>query len=276
VGARAVAGGLLYQKWKDHFGKNDPDILVVRGTTLQFNPTFSAKIIERQLASDPQLYGAEYNSIWRDDLSTFITRSLLEAAVDVGVTVRPPLDGVKYFAFADPSGGEHDSFTLGIAHRDGNIVVLDLLAEYQAPFSPYAVAEQIAGLLKQYRCGEVVGDRYAARWVTDAFAKAGISYRKSEAERSVIYLDCLPLFTSGRVRLIDSGRLVAQFAALERRTFPTGRDRVDHGWAGRDDACNAAAGSLVLASRAAMHEVGHVVPFVVGTPRYIPGQRSCW
>jgi hypothetical protein len=250
--------GLLYQKWKDHYGKNDDDVLVVRGTTLQFNPTFSAAIIQRQLASDPQLYGAEYNSVWRDDLSTFITRNLLEAAVDVGVTVRPPQDDVKYFAFADPSGGEHDSFTLGIAHRDGNIVVLDLLAEYQAPFNPHAVTEQIAALLKQYRCTAVVGDRYAARWVTDAFAKVGITYRKSEAERSMIYLDVLPLFTSGRARLIDSPRLVAQFCGLERRTFPTGRDRIDHGRSGRDDACNAAAGALVLAART----VAQKIPFV--------------
>jgi hypothetical protein len=65
----------------------------------------------------------------------------------------------------------------------------------------------------------------------------------SERDRSAIYLDCLPLFTSGRARLIDNARLVAQFAALARRTFSTGRDRVDHGLSGRDDACNAAAGA---------------------------------
>ncbi len=54
--------GLLYQKWKDYYGRNDDDVLVVRGTTLQFNPTFDAKIIARQIESDPQLYNAEYNS----------------------------------------------------------------------------------------------------------------------------------------------------------------------------------------------------------------------
>jgi hypothetical protein len=41
---------------------------------------------------------------------------------------------------------------------------------------------------------------------------------------------------------------VAQFAALERRTFSTGRDRVDHGSSGKDDACNSAALALVLAA----------------------------
>jgi hypothetical protein len=134
-----------------------------------------------------------------------------------------------------PSGGAHDSFTLGISHRekDGSIV-LDLLFERHAPFNPSEVTEEIAALLKSYRCTQVTGDKYAARWVTEAFGKTGITYRQSEADRSAIYLDTLPLFTSGRARLIDSARLVAQFAGLERRTFSTGRDRVDHGKAGRE------------------------------------------
>jgi hypothetical protein len=242
--------GLLYQRYKDHYGKNDADVLVVRGTTLKFNPTFDAKIIERQIASDPQLYRAEYLSEWRDDLSTFISRDLLEASVDVGVVVRPPITDTRYFAFADPSGGSHDSFTLAISHRNkGGSIALDLLYERHAPFNPSEVVTEIAALLKTYRCSHVVGDKYAARWVVEAFAKVGITYRHSDADRSTIYLDCLPLFTSGRAHLLDSPRLVAQFAALERRTFPTGRDRIDHGRSGRDDLCNACGGALVLAAR---------------------------
>jgi hypothetical protein len=109
------------------------------------------------------------------------------------------------------------------------------------------VTAEIAALLKSYRCPRVTGDKYAAQWVVEAFNKVGIKYIQSERDRSAIYLDALPLFTSGRARLIDNTRLVGQFAALERRTFSTGKDRVDHGRAGRDDACNAAAGALVLA-----------------------------
>ena len=195
--------GLLYAKWKEAYGKNDPHVLVVRGSTLQFNPLFDAKIIERQIASDPALYRAEYLSEWRDDLSSFISRSLLEAAVDIDVLVRPPKTDTKYFAFADPSGGAHDSFTLAIAHRDKDgSVVLDMLYERHAPFNPSEVVAEIAALLKTYRCSHVTGDKYAAQWVVEAFAKVGITYRHSEVDRSMIYLDCLPLFTSGRVRLM--------------------------------------------------------------------------
>ena len=151
--------GLLYQKWKEHFGKNDGDVLVVLGGTRIFNPLFSEQTIARQLASDPQLYGAEYLCQWRDDLSTFM-RDLLEASVDIGVLARPPFADTKYFAFADPSGGLHDSFALAIAHLDrDSCVVLDVLSERRAPFNPSEVVADLAALLKTYRCSHVVGDR---------------------------------------------------------------------------------------------------------------------
>jgi hypothetical protein len=241
--------GLLYERWKDHYGKDSDDTLVVKGTTLQFNPTFDAKTIARQIAEDPQLYSAEYNSQWRDDLSTFISRELLDAAVDCGMVVRPPVAGTIYHAFADPSGGVSDSFTAAISHREkDDSVLLDMLYERKAPFNPSEIVEEITKLLETYKRSKVTGDKYAAQWVVEAFAKTGVKYIQSERDRSAIYLDALPLFTSGRARLIDNPRLVAQFAALERRTFSTGRDRVDHGSSGRDDTCNSAAGALVLAA----------------------------
>jgi hypothetical protein len=45
--------------------------------------------------------------------------------------------------FVDPSGGSHDSFTLGIAHRDKDgSIVLDLLHERHAPFNPSEVVAE--------------------------------------------------------------------------------------------------------------------------------------
>jgi hypothetical protein len=241
--------GLLYERFKEHFGKDSDDTLIVKGSTRQFNPQVSETIIARQLAEDRPRYAAEYLSEWRDDLSSYISRELLDAAVDVGVTVRPPVAGISFFAFADPSGGAHDSFTLGISHREKDeTVVLDMLYERKPPFNPSETVEEIAKLLKSYGCSKVTGDRYAAGWTVEAFQKVGVKYIASERDRSQIYLDTLPLFASGRCRLIDNQRLVSQFAQLERRTFSTGKDRVDHGSSGKDDACNSAAGALVLAA----------------------------
>lgn len=45
--------GLLAQKYKDHFGQDDPEVLVVKGTSKQFNPTLSDGIIAAQRQADP-------------------------------------------------------------------------------------------------------------------------------------------------------------------------------------------------------------------------------
>jgi hypothetical protein len=240
--------GLLYQKWKDHYGRDDDDVLVVRGGTTTFNPTFDAKTIERQIASDPALYRAEYLSEWRDDLSTFISRELLDAAVDRGVTVRPPQPDITYKSFCDPSGGSGDSFTMAIAHAEGDAAVLDCLVEIHAPFNPDDATLRIAATLKSYKISSTVADRYAAQWPVSSFDRNGIKLEHSERDRSAIYLDVLPIFASGRARLLDNSRLVSQFAQLERRTFATGKDRVNHGRAGHDDCANAVAGAMVLAT----------------------------
>jgi hypothetical protein len=246
--------GLLWKKFRQHFGK-DGDVLVVRGGTRQFNPTIDQSFVDEALEEDPAKAKAEWLAEFRDDIGGWADFALIEQAVDVGVTVRPPLANrkFKYWSFVDMSGGVRDSATCAICHDENGIVVLDCLVEIRAPFNPTSAVAQIAAVLKSYGLSETVGDRYAAQWVVDAFAKCGITYRHSERDRSSIYLDALPLFTSGKVRLLDHRKLVSQFSSLERRTSSVGKDRVDHGPGGHDDLCNAVAGAMVLAAQPA-HE----------------------
>lgn len=91
--------GLLYERFNLHYGKDDAGVLAIKGTTFQFNPLADKALIEADIAKDPQRYSAEYLSEWRDDLAGFVGRDLLDAAVDVGVTVRPYVSGVYYFAY---------------------------------------------------------------------------------------------------------------------------------------------------------------------------------
>jgi hypothetical protein len=240
--------GLAFEKWHKHFGQPDDDVLVVYGPSTAFNPTLPRSVIDAALARDPEAAAAEWLSEWRSDLSDFLDRALVAAAVDAGIVVRPPQPGIAYVAFADPSGGRGDAFTAAIAHTESNAAVLDALYERRAPFDPSVVVAEIAELLRSYGVADIVGDKYAAQWVVEGFAKEGIAYRQSERDRSAIYLDALPLFTAGRARLLENTRLVHQLVSLERRTSRIGRDRVDYPPGGADDLANAAAGALVLAA----------------------------
>jgi hypothetical protein len=183
--------GLLYERWKTYYSRPNDDVLVVKGTTRQFNSSFDQRVIDKDLAEDYARFSAEYLSEWRDDISSFIPRDLLEASVEAGVLVRPPHANVSYSAFADTSSGRNDSFTMSVAHKEqqggATRVVVDLLYEKHPPFNPTVAVEEITTLLKQYRCGTVTGDAYAIGFVVDAFRKCSIEYRKSTRDRSEVY-----------------------------------------------------------------------------------------
>src|SRR5205085_7772479 len=120
-----------------------------------------------------------------------------------------------------------------------------------------------------YGINEITGDRYAAQWVVEAFAKEGIRYVASERDKSQIFLDVLPLFTAGRARILDSQRLTFQLISLERRTSRIGRDTVAHPAHANshDDLANAAAGALVLAASE------HLVPSLWRNADLFAGDR---
>jgi len=226
--------GLLYQKYKTHFGRND-DVLIIQAPTRLLNPTVDPAIIDRALEDDPAGAKAEWLAEFRDDIGGWISVELIEAAVENGTTVRAPSTlHHTYVSGCDPSGGARDSFTAAIAHAENGVAILDCLIEIRPPFNPTEAVSQIASMLKAYNLKETTGDRYAAQWVVAAFETLGINYKHSERDRSAIYSDALPLFTSGRARILDNSKLISQFSSLERRTSAIGKDRIDHGSGGHD------------------------------------------
>ncbi|TIO26936.1 MAG: terminase [Mesorhizobium sp.] len=237
--------GLLYAKHRDCFGKDDPQVLVVQAPTRFFNPTIDTDIIDQAHRDDPESAAAEWDAKFRGDLSTFVDRAVVERCVDIGVHERPYLRQYRYVAFCDPSGGAHDSMTLGIAHREGDRGVLDCLREVKPPFAPADVVGEFCRVLNTYKIASVTGDRYAGAWVSDAFRKEGVRYVASERSRSEIYIDSLPQLMGGTMSLLDNIRLVGQISQLERRTTRTGRDNIDHMSGASDDLCNAALGAVM-------------------------------
>jgi hypothetical protein len=241
--------GEVWETYRRHFGPaGDPLILVAQGTSRDFNPTLSEKVVERALERDPAAASAEYLALFRTDVESFVSREVVEAGVIPDRCELAPVNGTHYVAFVDPSGGSADSMTLAVAHREKEQGVLDVVRERKPPFSPDDVVQEFAGMLKSYGLHRVAGDRYAGEWPRERFLAHGIKYEPSERTKSQIYQETLPLLNSGRVELLDHPRLVGQLIGLERRTARGGKDSIDHAPGGHDDVANAAAGALVLAA----------------------------
>lgn len=241
--------GVLFDMFKAYYGTAGGPLIWKAPTTVM-NPTIDKRLIENALNEDPQAAAAEWEAEWRQDVEAFISQELVEAVTVPGRFELPRVRGAQYFAFVDPSGGRQDSFTLAIAHGEkSGKVVLDVLRERRPPFQPQAVAAEFADVLKSFGVRDVASDRYAGEWVVEAFAAHGIRVKPSELAASELYLELLPLIANGSFELLDSKRLAAQLAGLERRTRAGGKDLVTHYPGGHDDCANAAAGAIVAVKR---------------------------
>jgi hypothetical protein len=239
--------GVLYQAYAQHFGRDDSRTLVWQAPTLAMNPTLDPSVVERAYEDDPASASAEYGAEFRNDIADFVSRSVVEAAIEPGVFERPPSRSRRYVAFIDASGGSgSDSMTLAIAHLEDGIPTLDAIRERRPPFSPDAVVAEFSTLLKSYHVSRAEADKWGGDWVGEAFRKTGITVEPSAKPKSEIYVELLPMLNATRCSLLDHQRLISQLCGLERRTSRGGRDSIDHAPGAHDDIVNACAGALLL------------------------------
>lgn len=234
--------GWCYSTHKRHFENDGGSVLVWNCPSRTMNPSLSQRIVDEALAEDYQAAQSEYMGQFRDDVGIFLPPEVIERCIVPGQLELLPRPSIYYHGFADLSGGRADDATLAIAHRDGRKVIVDFLKRWKPPFSPQHVIGEIAQELRRYNLRRVTGDNYAAEFVAQGFEANGIRYRKSEKNKSALYLELLPRLCSQEIELPDDPVLIKQLSSLERRTRSGGRDIVDHPPGAHDDLANAVAG----------------------------------
>ena len=208
--------GLLYEKFRDHYGKDDPDVLVLKGSTRDFNPTISDAEIDKELAADPDGARAEWLGEFRSNLPAYIDRATLEYCVDRDVHDRP---------FQRQFRTSASSIRL-VAARQLRRSDRSCRGRAHDPRSRLRVASAVRTRRRgrgarrpsqAYSIKTVIGDAYAAGWCDREFQQRGIAYVKADKDKSAIYLPALPMLTSGNVRLLDNPRLFTPARQFEPR-----------------------------------------------------------
>lgn len=235
--------GLLYEKYRRHFAQAG-DVLVIKAPTTTLNPTLNPRIIEDALADDPEAAKTEWLAEFRDGISSFLDRSIVEGCTRQKPLIIPPRPNVRHIAFADPAGGGQsanaDHFTLAIGYPEAGSRVV-VAGVWGRKGSPAEIVAEYAAILRDYGVREVFADRFAAGWPVGEFLRHGIKLTHTDKNRSQLYSEVLPLFNTGRIELPDDTTLINQFAGLERRA---GRNQeiIDHPPGQHDDHSNAVAG----------------------------------
>ena len=248
IGSPYARRGWAWETYRKNFANNRGSILVWNAPSKTMNSTLPQKVIDRALRDDMAAAKSEYLGEFRDDVSLFLPREVIESLVIKDRIENLPKPKNQYFAFADVSGGRHDASALSIAHREGRKVIIDAAKLWRAPHNPVSVIAEMSEELRNFNVRRVAGDAYAAEFVNTAFGGCGIQYEKFDKNKSTLYSELLPIISAREIELLDNPTLVNQLASLERRTRSGGKDIIDHPPNCHDDLANAVAGAVVVAS----------------------------
>lgn len=193
----------------------------------------------------------------------------LDAAVALGVRVRPPEPGVHYLAFVDMSGGSADSAALAIGFRDGARRVVAGVWDQgrKPPFDPRAVVPRFAAVCKEYGVFAVSADSYGRKAPTldfeNAFRQAGMTYRACELSTPALYEAFEVPLNAGEIVLPDDPETVEQLAGLQNRG-----GKIDHRSGEHDDRANVVAGLCFLLGDGGGRPLSEILAEMqVGPPR---------
>lgn len=241
--------GSFWESYREHYGKPSV-VLIWQGTTQEMNPSFDKSVIKKAKKDDPLRALQEWFAEFRDDVSNFLGLDDIESVISKGSSQLGPFNNDQYYAFCDPSGGKQDAFSLAIASKPGEKIILNFLTERSPPFSPSEVVGEFSETLKSYNLSSVTGDVYGGEWIVESFRNHGITYEIEELNKSQLYLGLLPLIMNKSVEFLNNRKMVAQFCGLVRKTRSGGKDSIDHFPGGKDDLANSVAGACLLAAKA--------------------------
>jgi hypothetical protein len=272
--------GYMYRQFKKLHGNDDGESICWFAPSSVMNPVLPAHVIDKALAEDASKARAEFQNIWREDLSDFIPADVVESCTDFGVHERAPQSGVRYYAYADCAGGTGtDSFALAISSQCDGRYVLDVVQERKPRFVPAQVISEFAELCKQYRVSEVQSDKFSwgfheAEWRTHGIRLTAAPFTTSEN-----YLRSLPLLLAKRCSLLDNVALRNQLSSLERKVGAGDRETVSHpahASAHDDVACSAIGALVMAATRGSKYRYDCSLAWVSGpSPAPIADARVC-
>lgn len=240
--------GYLYEVYKEHYGKEDSDVLIWKAPTKVMNPQHEQSWMNRLLKRDKIKMRAEYMAVFREDVESYLSEEEVDAVIKRGMRGSLPVLGTRYFCFVDMSGGRKDFFALSIGHNEGGRVVVDRIEE-RRPQDPAIVVDEFTAILKDYRLSRITGDRYAGEWPRSAFNKRGVRYDVSSLDKTDIFLQFSPIVAMQKVQLPDNEVLKNQLLSLERKTRQGGKDAIEHPRGLHDDLANACAGCAVMLAK---------------------------
>jgi hypothetical protein len=233
--------GIAYETEQVHYGRNDADVLVVRGTTEQFNPAIDTAWLERERRRvGERVFAREYLGTWQDAaIESWFGADVIDGCVDTGRGIAPPVQGHTYYAGVD-LGVRVDGTALCIAHRDrdakGQVITVIDGCWYWPPRSrPMASIVQAASqIIRNYHAsGRAFADQFHYDSVKNDFEREHVTLKEAPwtstggRSKTIRFNSIRVEMINGALRLPGADRdLIREFHNLSGRLRRTGTEEL--------------------------------------------------
>jgi hypothetical protein len=255
-----IKEGVAFQTERDHFGRADADVLVVRGSTETFCPSIDRAWLERERRRvGSRVFAREYEAVWQDAITDGWFGAAVDRCIDKGRKgdTGKPREGVSYVAAIDPAFRQ-DGFALAIAHREHRpglppLTVLDHVQIWQAErgdcLSVPATVAEVGAEIREWRA-TTFADQFAFDPLCELFRRAGVYLHQAPwtaTTKPQRFSRVRAEMSEGLVRLPDDRVLIAELHSIRGKLLRSGGEQLEAGY-GHDDLAHAAVMALYFAA----------------------------
>lgn len=205
------------------------DALALHAPTLLLRPDEAIrKVVEAEERRDPENSLREYGACFMDQgASSFFDAACLAASIDFDAPMLVLPTGGEEVASGCDLGFAANSTTLAVTHhRDGNIVlaeVLELRPAPDAPLKPREVFTAIAERLKAHGARTLMADGHYREAIVEACAEARVGFLDAPRDPAEAFVRARTLMRDGKVKLPNHERLIRQLREVVARKLMGGR-----------------------------------------------------
>lgn len=253
-----IQEGIAFETDRDHFGRAESPVLVVRGTSKKFNPNLDTEWLERERKRvGESVFAREYLGVWQPAIVDGWFGHIIEGCIDRGRAILAPDPKRTYFAAID-AAFRGDGFTLGICHRerraDGTpITVVDgvwaWLAERGSTLPVITTVARSAAIIRSYRAA-VWADQFSIDPLREMYAKERVQLRDApwtSQSKPARFRRVRDAMIDGLLRLPDDRDLIREFYSIRGKLLRSGGEQIE-ARGGHDDRVHA----VVLAASEAL------------------------
>lgn len=247
-----IRDGLAFETERDHYGKPDAPVLVVRGTTAEFNPNIDRAWLARERSRvGERVFAREYLAQWQDAVTQgWFGADVVDQCIDRDRVRSAPVQGIHYEAAID-AAFRGDLFALAIAHREeptdapARVIVDGVWVWSGSSGTPLPVEDTVGAtvdILRTYNVRSVFADQYSVDPLREAYSRKGIYLAEAPwtaTTKPARFGVVRGAMSSGLVRLPNDPPLIREFHGIQGRLLRTGGEQIEARGGGRDDRVHA-------------------------------------